>query len=256
MSDLARTALKWTAAVVGLVLIVSFALPRAVSNLQQAITLDTGDDPDELPAVAPEATEPPSIESGVMVSVADLADRNGTIQQVESETIALGTEAGSQMLVAFPPVPADTACLTEVILEALLIEATPTDILVRPAQLRDVNALTAGGALPGDAIIGGTEPAAAVTDGSTGWLQWDVTGQYTLAAREAAGDLVILSIVLPEAEDEEREIVLGSVVGGEDSAARLSWSAVEGCTGVGGVPPPGAPEDPVDPAEPEEPEEA
>jgi hypothetical protein len=250
MSELARTALKWTVAVVGLVLIVVFAVPRAISELQQAIVLDTGDDPDELPDIDPGSTEPPAIETGLVTAIADLADRNGTIQQVATETIALGTDAGSQMLVAFPPVPADTACLTEVLLEVLLLEATPTDILVRPARLRDVDALTVGGALPGDVVIGGTEPAAAVTDGSSGWLRWNVTGQYTLAARESIGDAVVLSIVLPDAEDEEREITLGSVVAGEDSAARLTWSAVEGCTGVGDVPVPGAPED--EPAEPEE----
>jgi hypothetical protein len=250
MSELARSALKWTAAVVVLVLIVMFAAPRAIDELRQAIQLDTGDDPDELPEVAPESTEPPAIESGQVIADADLADRNGTIEQVSTETITLGTDAGSQMLVGFTPVPADTACLTEVILEALLLEATPTEILVRPAQVRNVEALTPGGAMPGDTIIGGTEPAIALTDGSTGWLQWNVTGQYTLAAREATGDLVMLSIVLPpsDAEEDEREIVLGSAEGGEESAARLRWSAVEGCTGIGGVPVPGAAE--------EEPEEA
>lgn len=231
MPEWALSIAKWTAAVVVLVLVVGYTAPRAIDELRSSVSLEqTADDEDEeLPEADPEETDPQSVISDEQIAVLDLSERNGTVQQVATETIVLGPEGGQQMLIGFEHIPADTACLLEVRLAVVVLEGAPARIHVHPAQLLDPHDLTDGAGLAADTIIDGAEPAAAISDGSAGTLLWDVTDIYTLASREAPGDVVMLSMTPQLEEESEFLMVLGAVEGAPESVAKLLWSAVEGC---------------------------
>jgi hypothetical protein len=256
----ARTVLKWTAAIVALVAVVAYSAPRALEELRGAVAIDMGED-DEEPEMDDMEVPTPEVQSGQIRASFDLSERNGTIQQVTTEQVVLGDGQGQQMLVAFEPVPADTACITSVVLEVLVHETVPVDLDVRAAQHLDVTALSSGEPLEPDTVIEGVSPVRAISDGSPGWLRWEIAEIYTLAAREAPSDLVVLAVATDhgEAEGEPGATVLGAVEGGEEQAALITWEAVVGCGGLtpegqDGMPGepdadlPGAPEDEDEPA--------
>lgn len=229
MPNWARSILKWTAAVVALLLVVSYTVPRIVSELRSAVELEQGEDEDLLPEE--ESEEPRAIQRGEEPAVLDLSERNGTVQQVATEHITVGEAGGEQLFAGFHHIPADTACLLEVLLDVAVLEVTAGELYARPAQLRDPLGLTDGAPLPPDVIIEGVEPAIAVSDGNAGVLVWDVTDVYTLASREAPADVVMLS-VSPQLEDETGyHLLVAATEGGEENAPRLRWRAVEGCEG-------------------------
>jgi hypothetical protein len=266
----AISVVRWTGAVVALVLLVSFAVPRAWEELQGAVALNTGMDDDELPTADEADTQPAALEEGQLVAQSDLATRNGTVSGRTDQVLTVGSGAAEQILIGFEAVPADTACLTNVTLEALLLDASAdTEVHVRPATLIDITALENGQALPVDALIEGGPPAVAVAAaGSSGWLRWSATDAYTLAARSAGPEsLVVLSISTPEADEDEAgdaTVAFATTDNPDDFSARLSWSAVAGCsdvgTGTAEAPDPlleqeaSGREQEVDPEEPEDPE--
>jgi hypothetical protein len=228
--------MKWTAAVLGFVLLINYAVPRAWEDLRGAVILSTGDDDDGgLPEADAAATEPTNVIEGEVRSVTDLATRNGTIIGRYAEAIAIGGEGAEQILIGFERVPADPACLTEVTLEAHIAETTDAELFVRPAALAEIAELEDGQALPPDAIIEGATPAPArATAGSAGWLRWNVTGPYTLSHRSARGDApVVLSIAPHDDGDPNRSTVIGTTDGPEELRARLLWTAVEPCSELG-----------------------
>lgn len=228
---------RWTVAVVALVLLASYAAPRAWTQLQGAVTFDAGGsrDDDDLPAADPADTEPDELVEDRVVARADLAARNGTILAKASETILLGEEGAELMLVGFEPVQADPACLLDVHLEAFLVESTDNRLYVHPAALTEIVDLEDGQALPADAIIEGSTPATAVaTGGTSGWLRWNVHDPYVLAHRSAASDaLVVLAVSVDAEEGPGRSSVLGTTDSPEDWAPRITWSAVAGCSDMG-----------------------
>lgn len=228
---------RWTLAVVGLVLLVNFTVPRAWEELRTAVGFEAGiDDEDDLPEADAADTEPAAIDEGQIVAQSDIATRNGTVTGRAEPTLTLGPGAAEQMLVGFEAVPADTACLTEVLLEALLLDASgDTEVHVRPATLIDITALENGQALPMDALIEGGPPAVAIAaGGSSGWLRWNVTDTYTLAARSAGPEsLVVLSIAPPEDAEGGANVAFATTDNPDDFSARLTWAAVAGCSEVG-----------------------
>lgn len=226
--------LKWSLTVAAMVLLVSYAAPRAWTELQNSISFDMGRNSNELPQADPAEIQPHEVQDGRVVASADVAVSRGALIGRTAESVMLGYDSADQILVGFEPIPTDTACLTEVILEAFLIESTDHSIYVRPAALAELATAEDGQILPGDAIIEGTTPASATaTGGTSGWLAWDVLGPYTLAHRTAPdGALVVLSIAVP-ADDPERWSVLGTTDSTEDWAPRLRWKAVTGPCEIG-----------------------
>jgi hypothetical protein len=227
----AVSVLKWSAALLALVLLVVFAVPRLIDEVQGAVSLSTGEEEDLLPSADPADTEPESLEEGEVVAVSDLGVSRGTIVGRAAATIELGG-AADEILVAFDAIPADTACLTEVVLEAYLVETTGTDVLLLPAAT-DLPGLEDGQALPPDAIISGRDPVPAVAgEGTAGWLRWDATGPYTLAARSAGETLpVVLALTTPE--EGIGTATFGTTDSPEEWSPRLIWAAVEGCSETG-----------------------
>jgi hypothetical protein len=227
--------LRWGGALIALVLLVTFAVPRAWEQLRTAVTLDTGESRSALPAVDDIETEPERTEEGTLVAVSDLATRNGTIQSRLAETILVGTEGADQILIGFEPVPSDAACIREAILEVFLVESEGVEIQARPAMLTDIRALEDGQALPPDAVIEGVAPALAfAAAGTSGWLRWDVRDAYILAHRSAPDDgLVVLSVAPTAGEEVTPGAVFGTTDNPEDWSARLSWQIVGGCDELG-----------------------
>lgn len=234
MPDWAVSTLKWVLTLLALALVVAVAVPRAWQELRGAVAIDFGSDVDAGPTETAPAASPPPLEAGEERAVVDLAVREDTVVASEVPILELSADAADQMIMGFPVLPTDTACLTSVTLEVWLHESTPTRVLVRPAQLADPDTYEDGDTLPADTIITGTEHAPAVTDGSPGWLRWNITGVYALAARSAAdGQPAVLSLIHPpdadEAERDERRSVFGRVGADGDVAPRLSWAAIQGC---------------------------
>jgi hypothetical protein len=234
LPDWVVSVLKWTLAVVAIVLIANYAAPRAWTELRGAVAFDMGGSDDDLPEADPADTQPREVTEGEILASADVAVSRGAIIGTTAQSVMLGMESTEQMLVGFEPVPADPACITEVILEAFLVESTDHDVYVRPAALADLGTVEDGQGLPADAIIEGTTPSSAsATGGTSGWLRWDVSGPYTLAHRTAAeGAPVVLSIAVP-GEDPARWSVLGTTESDQDWTPRLRWKAVTGPCEVG-----------------------
>lgn len=234
----AVSALKWAGALLALLLLFNYAVPKAWDQLQGAVSVDTGDDDegDDLPAADAASTEPDALEEGEIIASTDIATRNGTIRGRTAEMITLGADEAEQLLLGFEPVPSDPACLTQVLLEVLLQEsASDTALLVRPATLSNIAELEDGQALPPDAVIEGSTPARAqAAGGSAGWLRWDITGPYLLSHRTAPPEgPIVLSVSHPEDDDPERAVVLATTDGPEETHARLHWTAVEECSDLG-----------------------
>lgn len=234
--------LRWTVALVALVLLVSFTTPRVIDQLQQSVSLNAANGGDDLPDAEEADTEPAEVVEGVVLASTDLATRNSTVQGTTAGSILLAPDAAEHLVIGFDPIPQDTACLMEVVLEAFMVETTDTRVHAYPGVLLDISALEDGQAFPPNAIIEDSAPAFAVaTAGTSGWLRWDVTDAYRLAARSATeGARVVLALTHPEPEDgQAARTVFGTTDHAEDWSPRLEWSAVSGpdgagCEGLGG----------------------
>jgi hypothetical protein len=229
--------LKWTTAIVALVVLVNIAAPLAYEQLIGSVTFQSaggdGND-DDLPEVEEEAV-PAALDTGEILATSDLAARNGTIQSRLAETIELGANGAEELLIGFEAVPVDTACLTEVTLQVYLVETTDAEIFVFPAVLEEIASLENGQALPPSALIEGSPPAPALaTEGSSGFLRWDVTQIYTLAARSAPdGALVVLALTAGEQPADDRASIFATTDNDGELSPRLTWSAVQACSAVG-----------------------
>jgi hypothetical protein len=234
--------MRWTAAIVGLVLLVSFTTPRVIGHLQQSISLNAATTDDDLPDAEDADTEPDAVVEDVVLAGTDVATRNGTVEGGTAPAITLAGDGFEQMIIGFDAIPQDTACLIEVTLEAFMAETTGAEVHVLPGILQDISALEEGQALQSNAVIENSAPSRAyASEGTSGWLRWDVTSEYRLAARSARqGASVVL--VLRHFEDDEEAgaiTVFGTTDHPEDWAPRLRWSAVSGpdgagCEGLGG----------------------
>lgn len=230
------TVLKWTAAVVLMAAVVWVSLPMIMEQLQGAVEFGgDGDEADATPEATGGGVATPEVEQGTARSVAAVGARGGIVESPAAPEVTVAPGAADELLVAFEPLPADPACLTNVTLEIQLVESTETSVYVRPAQVAELAALGEGESLPADWLPADIEPARAHTNGTPGGLRWDVTVTYALAAREAEpGTNVVLSVYTPEG-DPERATVLATGVGDEARAPFLDWSGIVGCDDPGPV---------------------
>lgn len=234
MPSWALTVVRWTAAVVGMVLVVVVAVPMAIDQLQQAVVV--GDDEEEATDTRPAG--PPPVDTGVEAAVAVAGVRNAVLREIGDDVILLSPDASDEMLMAFPILPPDPACLTSVGLEVGLVESVETDLFVRPASVSALPERENGESLPPDAFVDITTPAGAFTSGAPGRLQWDVTDAYALAVRSSAdGETVALRVGVPPDEDPERFTALHSGANVEEQRPTLAWTAVAGCDELGVEPP-------------------
>lgn len=242
--------MKWSGAVLALLLLVSYAVPRAIGQLQQSISFSAGIEEDDLPDAEAADTEPQEVLEGQVEAVTDFASANGTVQGIAAPLIEIG-DGADQIIIGFDAIGQDTACLLDVFLEVFMVDSTDTELLVLPGALLDATAVEDGQALTANAIIEDSAPARAVaTAGTSGWLRWDVSSQYRLAARSAnPGAPVVLAVRHPDEGDEvERTTTFGTTDNQQENwSPRLRWSAVGGCEGTGRA----APDAPTDPLEAE-----
>jgi hypothetical protein len=240
--------LKWSGAVLALLMLVTYAVPRAIEQLQQSVSFSAGINDDDLPDAEGADTEPEQVIEGVVAATTDFATRNGTVEGRASGVIEIGSDAAEQMIVGFDAIAQDTACLLDVFLEVFLVESTDAELLVLPGTLLDARTFEDGQPLPANAVISDSAPAiAAAAEGTAGWLRWDVSAPYRLAARSAnTGAPVVLAISHAEVPP---GVALATTLGTTDSEdeldPRLVWSAVGGCEGTGRA----NPDAPIDPLE-------
>lgn len=223
---------KWAAMLLFLAIVVALALPRAIEAMTASIDFGTSDDA-EAEATPTADPGPPPLTTGDGPALADIGVQGGTVRDVATEVLTLGPALSDQVLIAFEPIPLDPACLTDVLLSVFLVESVPTQVYAAPAQLLDINTLADGDPLPADALFSGQQ-VTAITNGSPGFLQWNVTEEYTLAARNAEGGEVILALTsqIPEDPTAQGNTTLAAVDGLEQQRATLTWSAVRGCTDI------------------------
>ncbi|CAN5163338.1 hypothetical protein BH20ACT8_BH20ACT8_05180 [soil metagenome] len=226
-------ALKWVAMIAVLALVVVYSAPRLVTAVTDAVSIETGGDDEPAPQGPEDEPEPIPGQSTI---VGDVAVRSGAAYGVGAGAVELGTNGADELYLAFEPIPIDPpTCLTEVILRVRLVESDPTRLFAQPANLSDVGGYTEGDPLPFDSLIAGAGRVTAITNGSPGFLAWNITNQYALAASAAGdGEPVAVAILPDEIEDPEAEVnsVLAGAGAPENQHARLDWAATPNCPGA------------------------
>lgn len=224
------TILRWTLAIAGMGLVAWIAAPLVIDQLSGAITVDDGDDQ----ARRGQPAGPPPVETGEDQAIIAVGMRNAVIRDVGSPLVFVGPGQADELLIGFEPLPPDPACMSSVTLEVSLVESHETHVYVRPGRVPDLPQRAEGEALPPDAFVDIAGPAVAITNGAPGWLRWDVTDAYALAATATReGGTVVLRVAPTPTEDAEAMTVLHT---GAETAAerpRLSWAAVRGCEDLG-----------------------
>lgn len=237
MGAFLRGLLKWTLAIVVLGGIVAYSVPAAIEAAQSSISVGDDEVPpeDATPSPSPGAASGPPVEDGSATAGADLTVIASTAGDPSDATLEIGPGEQDGVVLAFPLIPGDPACIASVSLEIQIDEATATQLFVYPSALFELDTVQAG-PLSEDPILDSAPQAIAETDGSPGRLAWDLTQMYrTWANAEpfptggvAPAGTPFTLVVKPEAAEAEREVVLLS----GDAAAggpTLSWTGEEEC---------------------------
>lgn len=223
---------KWGVAAAVAVTAVTLLWPLAVEQFSDSLAIGSGDD--DLPEVEA-AMGPPALEAGRSEARTHVTASLGTVEAVSGEHVHVGPGGSEELLVGFEPLPADPACLAGVALEMFVLASTETEVEVLPARLRDLGEFAGGQALPANHTLGRDSPSVAFTDPDGGWLRWDVTGAYALAARESASDAPVpLSVRLPDDAAADDIVDFATLDDPEGRVPRLRWAAVAGCEEPGG----------------------
>jgi hypothetical protein len=230
MHPAAVTALRWIGSLIGLVLLVMFAVPQAVRDLRAGIQFN-GDPQASEAADAAGGGGP--VADGQAGPAADYGV-TGTTAKESGARIVTVTQPGEHMVVAFERITGDPACLSRVQLEVQVLDATPTTLAVLPSATFEPAAVTDGGQVTLDPPVP-SAPVLAVTDGTPGFLAWDVTGLYreyvTAPAVPATAPLVVT--VGPSAPDPTQRLRFAASEAGPEDAPRLSWAGIPGCGAPG-----------------------
>lgn len=232
--------LRWLVALaVGLLLVVVI-VPMAFNAVTRSVTFggfnaSSGDDEEEeaqpdgeaagnQPAVGDVPSGP--VEDGSTTVHADFLVREGTVRQRSAERLSI-REDGDAIVVVVDLIDGAAECVAAVHLEMELVEADPTELYVYAADVGRVDELQDGDDL-GDPRRGDDAPPAAVTDGTPGWLRWDLTERYATWVQDGglSRDRPLALLVAPP---EAAMVRFASSDAVEDRRPRLKWQGAPGC---------------------------
>lgn len=229
MPDWARTALKWTGALVAMALVVVYALPRAFEAISSAVTIGDEEVVAE-PADPPPADDEPESTSETAVGTGSARVSRGSVANVGLGTSGL-TADDQHVLLAFPRPPTDPACVTdaELVVRVDAVEGDP-EVALHATRLGTLEGLEPGDPLPADAIVDAADDPTAPVTAATETLRWPADGVYGLAAGQGAdeGGLVL---ALRFAAGAAGEVMFVTSPGDDDRSPRLSWTALVDCPG-------------------------
>lgn len=252
-------ALRWLGALVAMTVVAVVSVNLAIGQIQGV--LEFGDSaaapavPTDVPTLDPLAGP---VADGSAGPSRDFALLGGAVAGTEAELLVFEGAGEAAMALTFPLISGDPACLSQAVLEITLLEATPAQLGVYPANVGDTAELEDGADAP-DPLARTAEPMAlAVTDGSPGRLQWDVTDLYRqwvaagefLGGGEAVPEGTPLTVLVMPTEDPttRRKLVLAaseSGAAGDGGGPLLRWTGLPSCgTGVA----PGGADDGMDAA--------
>jgi hypothetical protein len=238
MSEGMIQAVKWLVAIVVLGLVMVVTARWGLRELQSAVRIDASPAQEAVDELEEEPAAP--LETGVASAVGAFTVTAGTVTEHGGETLNLSGGSGELVVTGFDPVAADAACLNRAALEVHLNEVVgaPTNIEVTAAAVPDVREIAADQDLGGIPVRLDTPSApVAITDGSPGWLRWDVTPLYLQAAQGAPeGGSLAFAVGLTALEPPELSATFAGMADPEGRVPRLEWEALAGCAEHLGTP--------------------
>lgn len=230
--------LRWVVAFGACALIVVVGVPMAIDAVTNSIVVAGDEGDDDLDATGEEATPAPDgaepaatvptgpVSDGDAEPDADFAVRAGTVRQASTPVLSLSDDTDVVLLV-FPLIEGDPACVGSAVLELSLREADRTEVAVYAGALHEG---LEDGEEVSDARRDDTVHALALTDGSPGRLRWDVTDLYrSWASGELAspGTPFAAAVAVHGAPAD----VLFTSSDSDDDAPALVWEGESGCGG-------------------------
>lgn len=223
--------LRWPLAILLMVLVVWFTIPQLLDALAGTVEISP-DVPASSPGAAAPAAGAEPVEDGAARAVADVSVVDGTVALPDDETLVLGEEPRDTVLVAFPLIPGDAACVARVLLELTVLQASPAELGVWPSTVTDIDELTPGERAPRELLVGSRPAGRALTDGSPGRLRWDVTAAYSQWVSDdlaPQGTPLVLGIRATDIASDDPGVVFAALESGAAGAPTLTWTGEEGC---------------------------
>lgn len=232
--------LRWPLAVALLGWVVYWTAPRAVEALGNSFEFGTtgGLTETEAATATPTPTETPvqiptgPVDDGTAAPLTDFAVDGGVIAGLAAEEIVISEEPGDAVVLAFDAIGGDPGCLATVLLEIAVIDATTTEVGAWPASAVDPGTVADGVAVPDPLLLNPQPGARALTDGSPGRLQWDITAAYqewVTSGQAPADGPFTLAVTATSPVEPGGGVQFASSDAGEDDAPSLTWTGVEGC---------------------------
>lgn len=223
---------RWPLALVGMALMVAVAVPTAISSLTGAVEFreDRGQAVVEASPVS-NATARGPVSDGSASPIVDFVARNGTVTQLTAPELVLGDQPHSAVVVAFPVIPGNPACVGDVFGEFTIVQATFTEVGAFGATVRQAAGLIDGLPVPAD-LLAGDQPDGRVFVGSSpARLRWRLTDVYRafVTSGEAPGGAgFVIALAATSAVQPGGGVRFVSSESGANGPA-LTWTGVPGC---------------------------
>jgi hypothetical protein len=219
-------------ALLAMAAVVALAVPAAIEAILGSVEFDSGTSPETLqgtPASGAEASGP--VTDGAAPPVADFIARGGTVAEARAGELVLGDQPGSAVVMAFPVIPGDPACIGGVFVDVTIRQATPTELGSFLATAWDAPSLLDGAPVPAELLATPEPSARAFTDGTPGRLRWDVTSayrQFVTGGTAPQGAPFVAAITAVSGVAPGGGVRVVAVEAGADGPA-ISWTGVPGC---------------------------
>ncbi len=248
MSERVRGAARWLLVGAALVAVLMLAVPAALEALSATVATEPGafaeaDPPStELataPPSSPAAQEPAAADAdGSVFPAADVAVSGGVVQSAAAASLQLGPGTGDAILLQFPLVGVEPACLAAVRLDvSLQASASPQQLALFPSGLTELGVLADGTPLPAPSLLPVAGRTPVDVDGTPQRLSWDATELYRQwvsgsvdgqPVPPGAPFTIALAAPLGDA-DPARLVTLGALEGPVAQAPQLAWFRTPGC---------------------------
>ncbi len=240
------TVLRWPLAILGLLAVVNYALPRLPEAASGMIEFDTtgsilddateSEAPDELDvAVAPleEPTLQPGtgpVTDGTAPPIADFFV-NDTVADVDSEALVLSDDPADSVVVAFDFPAGDPGCMAVVNLNLTVDDvSSPVEVGVFASTIDNPVEVVDNQQVDGD-LRATSSPMAVALIQDPGVITFDVTGGFQSYFTQdfPAGKPFTLTIVPTVPVESQGGIRFAAADAGGDTAPTLLWTGTPGC---------------------------
>lgn len=240
--------LRWPLALLLMVAIVRYAMPRFLDAAGSAVSFNFGDsllfaggseEPSAEPTGAPSEVIDPTllqrpagpVEDGSATPVADFDASEGSVDDLTAEELVIGDVLGDVVLLAFNLVDGDPDCLTSMELAVEVLAADgETEIGIWPTYQGDAATFDQFEAIADPLVFPGLPTALAGVAAPGRLEQLDVLAAYRAIfdAGLPAGSVFTLAVQPTGTLEEGGGVVFASSEAG-DEAPVLSWTGAPGC---------------------------